>query len=41
MSDGGRETREWRFYVADRIEFGEKVLFYTHERSPADKRGIE
>ena len=25
MSDGARKPREWRFYVADMIEFGRKV----------------
>ena len=36
MSDASQETREWRFYVADMIEFGEKVLSYTHGRSKAE-----
>ncbi len=29
MSDAPREGREWRFYVRDMLEFGEKVLAYT------------
>ena len=29
MSSGRQESREWRFYVTDMIEFSEKVLFYT------------
>ena len=29
MSDAGQETREWRFYIQDMIEFSEKVLSYT------------
>ncbi len=29
MSDSGQRLREWRFYVQDMIEFGEKVLSYT------------
>ena len=29
MSNADQEAREWRFYVSDMIEFGEKVLFYT------------
>ena len=30
-----RGAREWRFYVNDMIEFGEKVAFYT-ERMDQD-----
>ena len=29
MSDAHRENREWRFYIQDMLEFGEKVLSYT------------
>ena len=29
MSDAPREGREWRFYLRDMLEFGEKVLAYT------------
>ena len=29
MSDSGQRLREWRFYVQDMIEFGEKALSYT------------
>ncbi len=29
MSDADQLPREWRFYVADMIEFAEKVLAYT------------
>ncbi len=29
MSDADQGTREWRFYIQDMIEFGEKVLSYT------------
>lgn len=29
MSDADRPPREWRFYIADMIEFAEKVLAYT------------
>ncbi len=29
MSNTRQEAREWRFYVNDVIEFGEKVLSYT------------
>ena len=29
MSDAGQESREWRFYVNDMIEFAEKILSYT------------
>ena len=29
MSNADQETREWRFYIQDMIEFGEKVLSYT------------
>ena len=29
MSDAPRENREWRFYIQDMLEFGEKVLSYT------------
>ena len=29
MSDAGHEGREWRFYVRDMIEFGEKTPGYT------------
>ena len=29
MCDFCEETRHWRFYVGDMIEFGEKVLSYT------------
>ena len=29
MSDAEQGAREWRFYVNDMIEFGEKVLSYT------------
>lgn len=29
MSNADQETREWRFYIQDMIDFGEKVLSYT------------
>ena len=29
MSDTNKQPREWRFYIQDMIEFGEKVLSYT------------
>ena len=29
MSDSEHENRDWRLYVQDMIEFGEKVLLYT------------
>ena len=29
MSDTEGETRAWRFYIEDMLEFGEKVLSYT------------
>ena len=29
MSNTEQGPREWRFYVSDMIEFGEKVLSYT------------
>ena len=29
MSNAEQETREWRFYIQDMIDFGEKVLSYT------------
>ena len=29
MSDAPRENREWRFYIQDMLEFGEKILSYT------------
>ena len=29
MSDTGESPREWRFYITDMIEFGEKVQAYT------------
>lgn len=29
MSNADQGTREWRFYIQDMIEFGEKVLSYT------------
>ena len=29
MSEPRRGSREWRFYVRDMLEFGEKVLAYT------------
>ncbi len=29
MSDAPQQRREWRFYVRDMLEFGEKVLAYT------------
>ena len=28
MSDAEQGAREWRFYIKDMIEFGEKVLAY-------------
>ena len=30
MSDPNHEARDWRLYVQDMIEFGEKVLSYTN-----------
>ena len=30
MSDANHEARDWRLYVRDMIEFGEKVLSYTN-----------
>ena len=35
MSSAGNEAREWRFYVTDMIEFGEKVRAYTAEMDQA------
>lgn len=35
MSDAGRRSRQWRFYVADIIEFGEKIVAYTRELDQA------
>ena len=29
MSDGGEVVRNWRLYVEDMIEFGERILSYT------------
>ena len=29
MSDPGGETRNWRMYIQDMIEYGERVLSYT------------
>ena len=29
MSDAQHRQREWRFYIQDMLEFGEKVLGYT------------
>ena len=29
MSDAEQGAREWRFYIQDMIEFGEKVMSYT------------
>ena len=29
MSDAPRENRDWRFYIQDMLEFGEKVQSYT------------
>ena len=29
MCNTRRRSREWRFYVSDMIEFGEKILSYT------------
>ena len=31
MSDADRPPREWRFYIADMIEFAEKVLAYAKD----------
>lgn len=31
MSDADRPPREWRFYIADMLEFAEKVLAYTKD----------
>jgi uncharacterized protein with HEPN domain len=31
MSDADQPPREWRFYIADMIEFAEKVLAYTKD----------
>ncbi len=30
MSDAQRENREWRFYIQDMLDFGERVLSYTN-----------
>jgi uncharacterized protein with HEPN domain len=35
MSSAGQESREWRFYVTDMIEFGEKIRAYTSEMDQA------
>ena len=35
MSSAGQESREWRFYVTDMIEFGEKIRTYTSEMDQA------
>lgn len=29
MSDDDKESREWRFYVTDMIQFAERVMAYT------------
>ena len=29
MCDAGHPGREWRFYIQDMIEFGEKALSFT------------
>ena len=29
MSDAGETPRQWRFYITDMIEFGEKIQAYT------------
>ena len=29
MSDHREETRDWRLYIQDMIEFGERVLWYV------------
>ena len=34
-SSAGQESREWRFYVTDMIEFGEKIRAYTSEMDQA------
>lgn len=31
MSDADQPPREWRFYIADMIEFADKVLAYTKD----------
>ncbi len=33
---GKRLEREWRFYIADMIEFARKVLLYTEGKSQND-----
>ena len=33
MSDADQPPREWRFYIADMIDFAEKVLAYTKDVS--------
>ncbi len=35
MSSAGEGSREWRFYVTDRIEFAEKVQAYTSKMDQA------
>ena len=35
MSEAARGSRQWRFYVSDMIEFGEKIIVYTRELDQA------
>ena len=35
MSSAGEEARDWRFYVADMIEFAEKVRAYSSKMDQA------
>ena len=35
MSEAARGSRQWRFYVSDMIEFGEKIVAYTSELDQA------
>ena len=35
MSDAARGSRQWRFYVSDMIEFGEKIVAYAGELDQA------
>ena len=37
MSDAGRGSREWRFYVNDMIEFAQKVQFFTDGHESRNK----
>ena len=40
MSNADQGTREWRFYIQDMIEFGEKVLSYTEGMDQAETHSL-